>query len=130
MSIGTPIYASCLQQTLYHRTFYSAQEMPPKGAFTLERVQGFAAVAADGARARLAENGAPHVDHLSCEYKGVVTEDGAYDINERPTLRSTLVYVWHCSVFGHHEETLVKVRCGHASERGVRFPDGWLTALR
>ena len=56
--------------------------MRPKGAFTLERVQRFAAVAADGARTRLAEDGTPHVDHLSCEYKGVVTEDGAYDIND------------------------------------------------
>ena len=94
---------------MYHRTFYSAQEMPPKGAFTLERVQGFAAVAADGARARLAEDGTPHVDHLSCEYKGVVTEDGAYDITQRPAGRSTLVYAWHAIACGHLETTLVKV---------------------
>ena len=63
-------------------------------------------------------------------YRGVATEDGSCDINEPPTLRSTLVYVWHCSVLGYHEETSVHVRCGNASERGVRFPDGWQTALR
>ena len=104
--------------------------MPPKGAFTFERVQGFAAVAADGARARLAEDGTPHVDHLSCEYKGVAVEDGSCDINETPTKRSTLVYAWHATSCGHLDTTMVQVRCGHASERGVRFPDGWQTALK
>ena len=104
--------------------------MPPKGAFTLERVQQFATVAAEGACARLAGDGTPHVDHLSCEYRGVTVEDGAYDINETPTKRSTLVYAWHATSCGHLETTLVQVKCGHAADRGVPFPKNWQTALR
>lgn len=118
------------QQKWYNHILHSAQAMPLKGAFTLERVQGFAAVAADRARARLAEDGTPHVDHLSCEYRGVSTEDGTYDITQRPAWRSTLVYAWQATSCGHLETTLVQVRCGHAADQGVPFPKNWPTALR
>ena len=104
--------------------------MPPKGAFTLERVQQFGAVAADAARARLLDGGGPHLDHLSCEYKGVAIAEGDWDIKESASLRSTLVYEWHVCVGGYEEMSRVRIRCGHASQRGVPFPKSWHTALR
>ena len=104
--------------------------MPSKGAFTLERVQAFGAVAAEGARTRLADDGGPTCDELTCEYRGVAVDDGAYDINGTLTNRSTIAYQWHVSVGGHHEQSWVILRCDHAPERGVPFPNTWHTALR
>jgi len=71
--------------------------MPPKAAFTLERLQAFGAAAAEAARARLLTDGVPSLDHLSCEYRGVAGAEGEWDINERVAYRSTLVYEWHAS---------------------------------
>ncbi len=45
-------------------------------------------------------------------------------------MRSTIAYQWHASVGGHHEQSLVRVRCGDASAKGVPFPKAWHTALR
>ena len=103
--------------------------MPPKGVFTLARLQAFGAAAAESARARLANEGGHSCDELTCEYRGVATDEG-HDINEIPTNRATIAYEWHASVGGNLEHKLVKVRCGHASDRGVPFPEGWHTALR
>ena len=98
--------------------------MPPKGVFTLARLQAFGAAAAESARARLANEGGHSCDELTCEYRGVATDEG-HDINEIPTNRATIAYEWHASVGGNLEHKLVKVRCGHASDQGVPFPDGW-----
>ena len=103
--------------------------MPPKGAITLARLQAFGAAAAESARARLANEGGHSCDELTCEYRGVATDEG-HAINEVPTYRATIAYEWHASVGGHLEHKLVKVKCGHASDRGVPFPEGWHTALR
>ena len=67
--------------------------MPPKGAYTLERVQQFGNVAAEVARARLATDGAAPVDQLTCQYRGVATDEG-HDMNEIPTKRATIAYEW------------------------------------
>ena len=104
--------------------------MPPKGAFTLERVQQFGVAAVERARADIAKGGGPPCEHLSCNYRGVVKDDGACDIHERATFRGTIAYEWRVSAGGHHEQTLVNVRCGHASDQGVPFPKAWQTAVR
>ena len=104
--------------------------MPPKGALTLERLQAFGAVAAEGARSRLANEGGPPCDQLTCEYRGVATHDEEYVTNEIPARRSTIAYQWNVRVGGHHEQTVVKVRCDNADGKGVPFPKHWHTALR
>ena len=104
--------------------------MPPKGAFTFERLQAFGADAAESARARLANEGGHPCDDLTCEYRGVAAQDEEYAINDIPARRSTIAYAWHACVGGHHEQALVKVRCGDASHQGVPFPKSWHTALR
>ena len=53
--------------------------MPPKDAFSLDRLNGFAFAAVEKARGRLAEDGIS-VDELSCRYLGVVTPSGSFDI--------------------------------------------------
>ena len=104
--------------------------MPTKGAYTLERLQAFGAAAAENARARLSSDGERPCEQLACEYRGIATDTEEYVTNELPTLRSTIAYEWHVSVGVHHEQTVVLVRCGNASERGVPFPKTWHTALR
>ena len=52
--------------------------MAPKGAFTLERVHGFATLAVERAQARLTDEGLVFA-HLSCEYRGVDAADGSAD---------------------------------------------------
>jgi hypothetical protein len=104
--------------------------MPPKGAFTIERVQQFGVAAVERARAAIAKDGGPSCGHLSCNYRGVVKDDGACDINERATFRGTIAYEWRVCACGYDEKALVSVRCGNASDRGVPFPDGWQTAVR
>ena len=74
--------------------------MPPKGALTLERLQAFGAVAAEGARSRLANEGGPPCDQLTCEYRGVATQDEEYVTNEIPARRSTIAYQWYVRVGG------------------------------
>ena len=103
--------------------------MPPKGAFTLERVQQFGVIAVERARAGIAKDGGLPCEHLSCNYRGVV-KDGACDINERATKRSTIAYEWRVCACGYDENTWVNVRCGHASDQGVPFPKSWQTAVR
>jgi len=102
--------------------------MPPKGAFALERIHGFATLAVERAEARLIDEGVA-LDHLSCEYRGVCI-DGLTDVNANVTRRCTLVYEWQVRSSGDDEKTLVNVRCGHASDRGVPFPRTWQTALK
>ena len=114
----------------YHRRHLRSSEMPPKSAFTLERVQAFGVVAAEDARTRLANDGGPACVQLTCEYRGVAVDDGAYDINKTPTRRSTIAYQWHATACGQHEQLLVTVRCDNASGQGVPFPQTWQTALR
>ena len=104
--------------------------MPPKRAFTLERVQEFGGVAADAARARLLDDGGPHLDHLSCEYRGVAIAEREWDINLTVAGRSTLVYEWHVCVGGYEEKSSVNIRCDKISQEGVPFPKSWHTALR
>ena len=110
--------------------FCAHVEMPPKGAYTHERLQQFGTLAAEVARARLANDGWMPVGQLACEYRGVARNGEEYDLNEIPTRRSTIVFHWHASVGGRCEQASVRVRCDHASDRGVPFPDGWHTALR
>ena len=104
--------------------------MPPKGAFTLERLQAFGASAAESARARLANDGGRPCDRLTCEYRGVATDDDEHVTHELPTRRSTIAYVWHACAGGHHDEAVVKLRCDDVVRRGVPFPKHWHTALR
>ena len=104
--------------------------MPPKGAFTLERLQAFGAAAAESARERLANEGGHPCDELTCEYCGVATHDEEYVVHDIPTGRSTLAYVWHARVGGRHEQTVVKVRCDKISNQGIPFPKTWHTVLR
>ena len=104
--------------------------MPPKGAFTLERVQHFGVAAVERARAAIDKDVGPPCEHLSYNYRGVVKGDGDCDINERATFRGTIAYEWRVCACGYDEKALVNVRCGHACERGVPFPEGWQTAVR
>ena len=104
--------------------------MPPKAAFTLERLQSFGVVAVDGVRLRLAKDGGPPCDQLTCEYRGVAINDEEYAANKLPTSRSTIAYEWHATVGGHREQSLVRVRCDKASTQGVPSPQTWHTALR
>ena len=53
--------------------------MHPEGAFTLERIHGFAALALERAQARLIDEGLVF-DHLTCEYRGVAAADGVTDL--------------------------------------------------
>ena len=103
--------------------------MPPKGTFTLERIHGFATLAVERAQARLIDEGVV-LDHLSCEYRGVAATDGVTDLQANAPYRSKLVYEWRVCAAGVNEKTLVTVRCGDASNRGVPFPDSWQTALK
>ena len=103
--------------------------MPPKGAFTLERIHGLATLAVERAQARLIDEGLVFA-HLSCEYRGVAGADGVTDLQAKASRRSTLVYEWRVSAAGVNEKSLVTVRCGNASDRGVPFPDSWQTALK
>ena len=103
--------------------------MAPKGAFTLERVHGFATLAVERAQARLTDEGLVFA-HLSCEYRGVAGADGVTDLQAKASYRSTLVYEWRVCAAGVNEKSLVTVRCGHASHQGVPFPDSWQTALK
>ena len=104
--------------------------MPPKGAFTFERLQAFGADAAESARARLANDGGHPCDDLTCEYRGVATDDDEHVTHDIPTGRSTLAYEWQARVGGRHEQTVVKVRCDNISNQGIPFPKTWHTALR
>ena len=104
--------------------------MPPKGAYTLERAQQFGVAAAESARARHANEGVQPCGQLTCEYRGVVTSDGAYNIHERIAYRSSLVYEWHACVFGYDEKTLIHVKCGHAADQGVPFPNKIIINLK
>ena len=104
--------------------------MPPKGAFTLARLQEFGAVAAEGVRGRLASDGEPPCGQLTCEYCGVATHDEEYVAHDIPTGRSTLAYEWQARVGGRYEQTVVKVRCDKISNQGIPFPKTWHTALR
>ena len=92
--------------------------MPPKGAFTLERIHGFGALAVERAQARLIDEGLVF-DHLSFEYRGVVAADGSADPHAIATRRSTLVYEWQVCVAGVNEKACVTARCGNASVQGV-----------
>ena len=103
--------------------------MPPKGAFTLERIHGFATLAVERAQARLIDEGLVF-DHLSCEYRGVAAADGSANPNAIATRRCTLVYEWRVCAAGVDENTLVTVRYDNASDRGVPFPANWQTALK
>ena len=103
--------------------------MPPKGTFTLERIHGFANLALERAQVRLIDEGVVF-DHLSCEYRGVAAADGSADPNAIATRRCTLVYEWRVCAAGVNEKSLVTVRCGDASDRGVPFPNSWQTALK
>ena len=103
--------------------------MAPKGAFTLERVHGFATLAVERAQARLTDDGLVFA-HLSCEYRGVAGADGVTDLQAKASYRSTLVYEWRVCAAGVKEKSLVTVRCGNASHQGVPFPDSWQTALK
>jgi hypothetical protein len=104
--------------------------MAPKGAFTLERIHGFAILAVERAQARLIDEGLVF-SHLSCEYLGVAAADGSADPNAIATKRCSLVYEWRVCAAGVNEKSLVTVRCGHASVHwGVPFPDSWQTALK
>ena len=103
--------------------------MPPKGAFTLERIHGFAALALERAQARLIDEGLVF-DHLTCEYRGVAAADGVTDLQANVAHRSTLTYEWRGCAAGTNEKTLVTVRCGAASHRGVPFPANWQTSLK
>ena len=80
--------------------------MPTKGALTLERLQAFGAVAAEGARTRLASAGESPCEHLTCEYRGVATQDEECATNEIPARLSTIAYQWYFRVGGHHEDTV------------------------
>ena len=104
--------------------------MPPKGAFTLERVQPFGTVAAEAARGRIAADGVLHVCHLSCEYRGVAVGNGVTDAAAHITRRCTLVYEWHIECSGLSESCLVNIACDNADRQGVPFPKTWQTALR
>ena len=119
-----------MPQTLYSRTCDSAQAMPPKGAFTLERVQQFGDAAVEGALARLADDGGPRLDKLSCEYRGVVARNGEFDSATQITKRSTLAYEWHIECAGLGASCVVIVECGNADKQGAPFPKSWQTALR
>ena len=103
--------------------------MPPKGGFTVERIHGFAALAVERAQARLIDEGLVF-DHLTCEYRGVAAADDVRDPKANVSQRSKLVYEWRVCAAGVDENTLVTVRCDHASDRGVPFPAHWQTALK
>ena len=103
--------------------------MPPKGAFTLERIHGFATLALERAKARLIDEGVVF-DHPSCEYRGVAAADGVTDRDANVTKRCTLVYEWQVRSGEIHEKAIVRVICHNASRRGVPFPDHWQTALK
>ena len=102
--------------------------MPPKGAFTLERIHGFGALAVEGAQARLIDEGLVF-DHLSCEYLGVCM-GGLVNRNATATYRSKLVYEWQVRSGAINEKACVTARCGNASNQGVPFPTAWQTALK
>ena len=103
--------------------------MAPKGAFTLERIHGFAILAVERAQARLIDEGLAF-SHLSCEYLGVAAADGSADPNAIATKRCTLAFEWQVRSVGINEKARVTARCGHASNRGVPFPAHWQTALK
>jgi len=103
--------------------------MPPKGAFTLERVQAFGTVAAESARGRIAADGQLH-GNLSCEYRGVAVGNGVIDAAANITRRCALVYEWHIECAGLSESCVVSVACDNADREGVPFPKPWHTALR
>ena len=103
--------------------------MPPKGAYTLERIDGFATLAVERAQARLIDEGVV-LDHLSCEYRGVAAADGSADPNAIATKRCTLAFEWQVRSVGINEKARVTARCGHASNQGVPFPAHWQTALK
>ena len=110
--------------------FCAHVEMPPKAAFTLERLQACGASAAEDARDRHANVGGAPCEQLTCEYRGLAKEDEEHVTNENPTGRSISAYVWHACVGGHHDEAVVKLRCDDVVRRGVPFPKHWHTALR
>ena len=82
--------------------------MPPKGAFTLGRLRAFGASAAESARGRLANDGEPPCEQLTCEYCGIAADGEEYVIDEFPTGRSVLAYVWRFVKASrcHQENTL------------------------
>ena len=102
--------------------------MPPKGKFTLERVNGFATLAVERAQARLIDEGVVF-DHLSCEYRGVCI-DGLANLDAVATKRCTLAFEWQVRSVGINEKARVTARCGHAINQGVPFPAHWQTALK
>ena len=71
--------------------------MPPKGAFTLDRIHGFATLAVERAQARLIDEGLVF-DHLTCECRGVAAADGVTDLQANVAHRSTLTYEWRVCV--------------------------------
>ena len=103
--------------------------MPPKGAFTLERIHGFATLALERAQARLIDEGVVF-DHLSCEYRGVAAADGSADLNAIATKSCTLAFEWQVRSGAINENTFVRVICENASRQGVPFPANWHTALK
>ena len=103
--------------------------MPPKDAFSLDRLNGFAFAAVEKARDRLAEDGISF-DDLSCKYLGVVTPSGSFDIEAHVILRCTIAYEWQVCAQQAEEKEQIRVQCCNASTRGVPFPSNWQTALK
>ena len=87
--------------------------MGPKAAYTAERLRAFGAKAVENAKKRF-----PDCD-FACDYTGC---EGAV------SCRSQVSFRWSVGLGACGESFTVEMNCRH-SERGVRFPDHWRTAI-
>ena len=88
--------------------------MAPKDACATEGMRNIAATAGAKAKEKF------HDCIITCAYKGG---------EERLTATSEVSFEWYVSISGCEEKLITKMRCDHASARGVRFPESWNTSI-
>ena len=67
---------------------------------------------------------------INCAYIGVKSENG-YDLASRVTRRAEVGFAWDVAGgAGIQERHVVELRCDHACDRGVKFPESWKSACK
>ena len=100
--------------------------MASPASYSVERLQLIGTEEAEKVRRLLP----PTSVTLTCEYLGIVTADGSFDIHATTRADSELKFRWRAATKNYKQTRDVPVRCNNIGARGVPPPAGWKTALQ